>query len=188
MVRTVLAYLGYKGNQADDRVLENIELLRQEIEAIGEPKSVMGVWECAINGDCVSFGGLHVNSPSLAKHMAGAKYIGAVAVTLGVQADMTIHRYSVTDMSKSVIADAVASVIINEFCGRVCNGLFGKPLLVGLNPTSRYSPGYGDFSLSYQQALLDLLNAGKRIGLSTTDGQMLVPGKSVTALVGYVEA
>ena len=48
----------------------------------------------------------------------------------------------------------------------------------------RVSPGYGDWDLSVQGTLLDLLSAHKRIGLTLTGGGMLVPEKSITAVVG----
>ena len=50
--------------------------------------------------------------------------------------------------------------------------------------TPPFSPGYGDWDLSVQGRVLDLLTAHKRIGLTLTAGGMLVPEKSVTAVVG----
>ena len=50
--------------------------------------------------------------------------------------------------------------------------------------TPPFSPGYGDWSLAAQDRVLDLLQAPKRIGLTLTEGGMLVPEKSITALVG----
>ena len=42
----------------------------------------------------------------------------------------------------------------------------------------------GDWDLGAQPLVLDLLQAPKRLGLTLTAGGMLVPEKSVTALVG----
>ena len=50
--------------------------------------------------------------------------------------------------------------------------------------TWRFSPGYGDRPLSMQDDLLAAVEAGKRIGLATTQGHMLTPMKSVTAIIG----
>ena len=54
----------------------------------------------------------------------------------------------------------------------------------GLVPTRRYSPGYGDLPLSVQPALLDALDAGRRLGVTLTESLLMVPMKSVTAVVG----
>ena len=48
----------------------------------------------------------------------------------------------------------------------------------------RFSPGYGDFSIDHQDMILRMLGSAKKIGLSLTDGNMLTPSKSVTALIG----
>ena len=48
----------------------------------------------------------------------------------------------------------------------------------------RFSPGYGDFSITYQKELLQVLDAAKKIGLTMTESYMLTPVKSVTAVIG----
>ena len=48
----------------------------------------------------------------------------------------------------------------------------------------RFSPGYGDFSIEHQKQILQMLNAAKEIGVSSTESSMLTPTKSVTALIG----
>ena len=48
----------------------------------------------------------------------------------------------------------------------------------------RFSPGYGDLDISYQKDFIRLLDTPKKIGLSLTNGGMLAPTKSVTAIIG----
>ncbi len=50
--------------------------------------------------------------------------------------------------------------------------------------TMRYSPGYGDVDLHYQKVIIDVLNAYKRIGLTTNDSHLMIPRKSITAFIG----
>ncbi|MDR1702298.1 MAG: methionine synthase, partial [Sporomusaceae bacterium] len=47
----------------------------------------------------------------------------------------------------------------------------------------RFSPGYGDFELTAQPDILRLANA-QEIGLGVTASMMLIPRKSVTAIIG----
>lgn len=48
----------------------------------------------------------------------------------------------------------------------------------------RFSPGYGDFRLSCQQFFFDALEISKRIGVYLTESFLMVPFKSITAVIG----
>lgn len=186
--KQVLACLGYRGNEADDNVLNAIKHAQEElIKTCGNAKEVSGIWECKTDAQAVKFAGCEIKSKSFAMHMEGAVFVGIVAVTMGALADMLINRYTATNMSHSVIVDAVASIMINEYCGKACDNLATNIKLKNLKATRRFSPGYGDFSLNYQKEIITVLNADKRIGISLTEGFMLVPSKSITALVGFKE-
>ena len=50
--------------------------------------------------------------------------------------------------------------------------------------TPRFSPGYGDLPIELQRDFLTLLDASRKIGLTATESSMLVPSKSITALIG----
>ena len=74
--------------------------------------------------------------------------------------------------------------MIEAYCDACQKELSTEAAKEGLYLRSRFSPGYGDFSLDYQKELLILLDAPKRIGLTVTDSMMLTPTKSVTAVMG----
>ena len=48
----------------------------------------------------------------------------------------------------------------------------------------RFGLGYGDFPLTGQKQFLDILDAGRRIGVCVNSGMTLVPTKSVTCIIG----
>ena len=50
--------------------------------------------------------------------------------------------------------------------------------------TDRFSPGYGDLPLTAQRQLCEALDTGRRIGLSLSPSLLMIPGKSVTAILG----
>ena len=54
----------------------------------------------------------------------------------------------------------------------------------GYGRTMRYSPGYGDWDLPVQKAMLELVE-GRSIGLGLTETFILQPRKSVTAVIGW---
>ena len=75
------------------------------------------------------------------------------------------------------------TVLLESYCDEVqaqaeTGGLLQRP---------RFSPGYGDWPLEEQRQLFAVLNCAKRIGLTLTDGLMMAPSKSVTAIIGLSE-
>ena len=54
----------------------------------------------------------------------------------------------------------------------------------GKSCTWRFSPGYGDLPLVCQRDFLGLLDAPRQIGLTLTPQLMMVPEKSVSAIIG----
>ena len=63
-----------------------------------------------------------------------------------------------------------------------------RELAPGEELVARYSPGYGDFPLAAQGALVALLDAPRKAGVSLTSSLLLVPPKSVTAVIGVRQA
>ena len=120
-------------------------------------------------------------SRDLAHHLRHCSDCVLYAVTLGAETDRLLRRWSARSMAKAAVGQAVCAAWLDELCADLCGGLAGE----GQYLTPPYSPGYGDWDLSVQRILLDLLSAHKRIGLTLTDGGMLVPEKSVTAVVGF---
>ena len=57
-------------------------------------------------------------------------------------------------------------------------------LAPGESLVTRYSPGYGDWPLDAQRELLALLDTPRAIGVSLTDSLLMVPSKSVSAVIG----
>lgn len=106
------------------------------------------------------------------------------AATLGTGADHLIGKYNRLQISKAVIMQAAATAMIEEYCDQVCVGLKEDYEADGWYLRPRFSPGYGDFPLDCQSKLLDCLEAGKRIGIKLTDSLLMMPSKSVTAVIG----
>ena len=54
----------------------------------------------------------------------------------------------------------------------------------GYERTMRFSPGYGEWPLKAQEKLLPLVEADK-IGVTLTDTDIMIPRKSVSAIIGW---
>jgi len=183
--RAVLDYLGYRGRAADERVLALIESTMSELNTLGPAKTVFSLWDCYVDESTISCAGLTIRSERLARHLKGCKQVSLFAATIGVGADTLIRRYLVSNIEKAVVADAVASLMVDMYCDSLEEEIACLPSVSCMRKTVRFSPGYGDFELYYQKDILRLLDAGKKIGLTLTEGHMLVPSKSVTAITGF---
>ena len=87
-------------------------------------------------------------------------------------------------MAKAVVMQAAAAAMVEAYCNELNAGWKKEYLEKDLYLRPRFSPGYGDFPLSAQKEILDGLEAGKRIGITLTEGGLMMPSKSVTAVIG----
>ena len=79
---------------------------------------------------------------------------------------------------------AAATAMLEDYCDELCREQQETCEKEGLYLRPRFSPGYGDFPLNVQEDILSALEAGKRIGIKLTDSLLMVPTKSVTAVMG----
>jgi hypothetical protein len=123
------------------------------------------------------------HSKNLARHLQGCQELYLFAATLGVQVDIALRRKTLTSAALGAAGQAVAAALIETYCDDCCRELEAK-LPAGYQLKSRFSPGYGDWPLEEQKILFPLLGCAKTIGLTLTDGCMMAPIKSVTAVIG----
>ena len=129
----------------------------------------------------VRFGGLSLDSRDLAALLEGCGMVALLGVTLGPQADTLIRRSEKLEMSRAVVLDACASALAEaqaEDCQREAEAASG------LRAVGRFSPGYGDLPLEFQREFLQILETPKKIGVTLTDSLLMMPSKSVTAIIG----
>lgn len=183
-INEVSTYLGYKGNDVDEKVLKEIEEVNKELTSIVTPKSIFKKFSSSVYGNIVKIEDLAMESSDLGSHLKDCSQVVLLAVTLGVATDTYIRKCSVENMAKATIASAVSSSLCEEICDSLMEEIKRE---TNSFLTPRFSPGYGDLSLEYQKDILKMLNCSKTIGLTLTDSLMLVPTKSVTAFVGLTE-
>ncbi len=88
-------------------------------------------------------------------------------------------------MEKALVADSLASAAVEQVCEAAEEEI--RAAIGNYGYTWRFSPGYGDFPLDIQGEFLNALDAPKRIGVNVTDSLILIPRKSVTAVMGVSE-
>ena len=122
-------------------------------------------------------------SVSLSRLFANCHSCAVMAVTLGPDVDRLIQLLSRSRMSEAVACDACASVWADSLCDEAEKEI-ERDLADGEFLTVRFSPGYGDVPMSVTADLLRLLDANRRIGVTLSQKGMMIPVKSVTALIG----
>jgi len=182
--KEAVRYLGYGRHAIDERTLELIQDSFRELDQVADARFVYRIFEIVEqNENELTIGNLKIQSKNLAKNLKGCKQVIIFGATLGTGVDLLMKRYSVSDMTKAVVLQACAAAVLEEYCDTIQKEI-AKELDAGLYLRPRFSPGYGDFSILHQKELLQMLEAPKKIGLTLTEGYMLTPTKSVTALLG----
>jgi hypothetical protein len=183
--KEILRYLGYGRHEAKEQVLVLIEACVRELERAAVPKSIYKEYPLSFYGeegiDCCAF---QTCSKALKKNLKDCQSVLLFGATLGTGVDLLLHRYNRLEMSKAVVLQAAAAAMLEDYCDQMNEELEKKYEEKGLYLRPRFSPGYGDFSLECQPALLGGLEAGKRIGITLTDSLLMAPSKSVTAVIG----
>lgn len=175
-------YMGQRGEPPAELVAVAEECEARLLEAIS-PKLVYAVFDVE-NGEEISVSGtpLKLTGESIRGHLVGCGKCALMAITLGAGADRVIRELESSAVEKSFVADALASAAVEQVCDMAESEI--RERLPNMHFTWRFSPGYGDLPLEIQGEFLNVLNAGKRIGLTVTDSMILIPRKSVTAIIG----
>ena len=182
--KEILRYLGC-GRKPPDAVLHELVLsCAEELEQAATPRSISRLFPVTFGENGVRLGNIAVEGRNLRQHIRGCKEAVLFAATLGVQADILLARYSRIDMSRAAVLQAASAAMIESYCDETEKEISAQAARRGLFLRPRYSPGYGDFSIQLQKDILNTLDCPKRIGLSMTESFMLVPTKSVTAVIG----
>lgn len=182
--REILRYLGYRGQEIPEPVGYLIEECRQELEQYAAPKNIWRSYPLRIDGDMIDAGCFQTSSKSLAGNLKGCEELLLFAATLGSRVDILLHKYGKLQISKAVVMQAAAAAMLETYCDQINDELKERYRQQGKYLRPRFSPGYGDFSLSCQIPIAAALELTKRIGITLTDSLLMAPSKSVTAVIG----
>lgn len=185
LIKEAVRYLGYGRNAVDDQTLALIAESFRNLQSVSGRKSVYRIFALEQEDrEHVRFGNMEVHSKGLGKNLVGCDKIILFGATLGIGADQMITRASMTDMAKAVVLQACAAALLEEYCDACQEKIAEEMREEGRFLRPRFSPGYGDFPIGHQKSMLQMLDAAKKIGLTVTDSYMMVPSKSVTAVIG----
>lgn len=173
----VLRYLGMR--EIDEATNSLIAQCEKKAFELASPKAVYYEAEISVAEGVVDFGFMKVKSKNLATNLNGCNKAYLFCATLGIGMDRWFERQIRISPAVATVFSAVGSTLIESFCDYV-----NKEIVKDNASRPRFSCGYGDFSLEHQKDILKVLEADKRLGVCLTESCMMVPVKTVTAVIG----
>ncbi len=184
----ILRYLGYHGQKIDPQTAELLDTCIESMSDSVKPRFCYRVFSIE-HGETVFLPecNLHLSGRDIKNHLQNCQKCILLAVTLGVEADNLIRISEAESMTRAVILDAVATELTEQLCNHAEKELLPLAEQDGCLFTSRFSPGYGDLPISLQSRISEILDTPRKIGLTTTEHSLMIPRKSVTAILGFTK-
>lgn len=126
---------------------------------------------------------LPLTSKAICSHLDGAQEVAVMAVTIGEAVEDAIKEaFANGEYSLGLLLDAAATTAVESAADWLNHAIDTAAKKRGLSTTFRFSPGYGDWQITVQEDIVRLAE-GEQIGIRVTDASMLIPRKSVTAVI-----
>ncbi|MFA6142054.1 MAG: vitamin B12 dependent-methionine synthase activation domain-containing protein [Candidatus Omnitrophota bacterium] len=168
--KSILACINKCLKLAKSRAVPKIIVIKKRIAGIG----------ASIRLDS----GLELSTRQISSLLKGASHLYLIAVTIGPSLEKTATEYmNEGDLLCGYIMDRIGSFACESLAEFVEEDLRNACMCKGLSVSMRFSPGYCDFPIEEQFKLNRELDFSK-IGISINKSCMMIPKKSITAIVG----
>ena len=156
-------------------VYGDFEIIRPESEKMSDEDSV--------SSGRFYIAGFEINSTTLLRNLKNCSRAIILASTIGSKVDLLIRRSQLRGSIESAVMQAVGAMFIESLTDFLNDTVKKEWAEKGFRCHPRFSPGYGDLSLSIQKNIFSVLPCAK-IGLTLMDTLVMAPEKSVTAFIG----
>jgi hypothetical protein len=117
-------------------------------------------------------------------HLTGAAQVAVLAVTIGAALEQAVSQhFSSGNYTAGMLLDAAGTTAVESATDQAVAFIAHQSTRLGYTTNWRFSPGYGDWDISVQPHILQLAEASQ-INITVTNTYMLLPRKSVTAIIG----
>ena len=179
----VLQYLLWRGGEIEPQIGRMIDDCMTETLRTAEPRYT---WRVLPLDHLKKEPEIAFSGKDVCRLLTDCDCVILFAATLGAPFEMLVRRVQAQNLTKALVLDACGSAAIEAVCEEAVREIQANhPEYKYL--TDRFSPGYGDLDIGHQHELLALTDAARVIGLTVTDTCILVPRKSVTALIGVAD-
>lgn len=187
-INEVIRYMGCKKTDIPDNILSLAKESAQKIESIAKGKACyINIPITLLDNNTIDFNVMKVQSKSLYKNLYGCNEVFIFAATVGIDVERAISYAQRFSPTEALALDACGSACIESFCDKLNRFLFDKVNKNGKFLRPRFSAGYGDFDINFQNNIASVLDIQRKIGVTVTDSLLLLPTKSVTAIIGICD-
>jgi hypothetical protein len=139
-----------------------------------------------LKNDAVVFpGGFTMESKTLRRHLGDSGRVTLMGVTIGRAIETAMSEFHEKgSVLEPFILDSLGSECVEEAAIFITSRINGEIREAGFRPGKRYSPGYGDLLLEVQPFIFEQLRLGE-IGMALNPSFMMIPQKSITAIIGW---
>jgi hypothetical protein len=189
-VTALLKRLGYvKSTYLTSTILRLINDVCNLARKLINPKCSLAFAKLVINKDTriILDNGYNINSHYVSSLLKDCFKIYGIAVTIGFNLENKVNDFlRKRELFNAVVLDAAGSVAVENLITSINLQIKqyegNKHNIV----TKRYSPGYGDWIINTNKALLDWLGASK-IGININHAFQMSPTKSISAILGVMK-
>jgi len=169
-----------------------IKITREEIERghrLFEPKGISSpvkIKQISFSSGTVDLiNGFSLNfSPSIMNLLKGASYLVFGVATIGSSLENKVFElFSQGEYPRAVALDAVGTVSVRSLCNYMRSLVCQESKEQNLQTTKYFSPGSGDWDISQQKNIFQIIPVDK-IGVKLTEPYMMVPQKSLSWIIG----
>lgn len=179
----VLHFLGWKGTPVEPEIMKQI---RREIDL-----ALSSLRPCAVlkgfsleEGGVIQGTSLRLMGNDMQNMLSSCSEVWLLAATLGAESERLLLRRQASGAAQAMIMDAVLSAAVESVCDQAEADLRKQIAASGRYLTDRFSPGYGDLPLAQSREICEILSASRSIGLTVSNSGIMIPRKSVTAVLG----
>ncbi len=189
ILKETFRYLGYRRTAPDEEVRRAVSGVLPRLTAAIEPREIHRSFPLQrMQKGIFKIEGMELHSRSLERNLAGCGEVWLMAATIGYAPDRMAARASAAGhVSEAVIVQAAGAALIEWWCGRVNESIRQEALAMGKYLRPRFSPGYGDLPLACQRDFFQVMGVTRYVGITLTESLLMMPSKSVTALIGMAE-
>ncbi len=184
--RQALRYAGMQGD-ADTNLSALMDKCEKRLLSDISPRYIYRVCELDFGKMGIACKGsrLLLTGADIAAHLAECTHAVLLCVTLSQGADRAVRMAQAEDVTAGLLTDAMASAAAEQVCDLAEAEILSR--FPNFHATWRFSAGYGDLPLDIQGDFLDAVDAARRIGVCVSESGLLLPRKSVTAIIGLSE-
>jgi hypothetical protein len=183
--REIYRYLGLANHaEPEENVRVEVEKAVQEIQELSQPVYHMERFPLAWQNGFPILEHQLLESHDLARNLKDCDEVILLGCTIGLAVDRAIRRAAVSSAFHAAALQAAAASYVEQYCNTINDKITAEEKKDGRYTHARYSPGYGDLPLSFQKEFFRLTDLTKHTGITLTEGCLMVPVKSITALIG----